>query len=98
MCLVLSEALVGPKGGGNGQMAGELRQEPRVERRVLWDFTETNPRVQDGRSDRCAGVVGVGALDDPDVAAGDPHVVRGRIVRTRHRWWVNGVADDIGAT
>ena len=48
MGLLLADALVGPQGGGDRQVAGELRQEPRMEQGILWDVTEADPASRTG--------------------------------------------------
>ena len=65
---------VRPEGGGDRNVAGELRQETRVQRRVVGNLAEAYPCVEHRRADRCAGVVRVGPVHHPDVAAHDPHV------------------------
>ena len=52
-------------------------------RRVVGHLAEADPAVDDGRPDRRVRVIGVGAVDDPEIASGHPHIVRRALVGPR---------------
>ena len=90
--LVLPDAVVRPQGGGDGDVPGELGQEPGMDRRVLGHLAEAHPAVDEGGSERRVRVVGVGAVHDPEVASGDAHVVGRAVVGARYVGGVGGMA------
>ena len=94
--LVLADPGVGAKRGGDREVAGELRQQARVQRPVVRQLVEPDPGVQDGRPHRGVRVPGVGPVDDAHVPARDAHVVGLALVGPGGGGWGDGVADDLG--
>ena len=96
MRLVLTDAIVRAQGGGDRHVPGELGEEAGVERRVLGHLAEAHPAVDEGWSERRVGVVGVGTVDDPEIASGHAHVVGRTLVGPRDVGRVGGMAHEWG--
>ncbi len=84
MGLVLADAGVRAQGRGDRHVPGELGQQPGMESLVVGDLAEADPAVEDGRANGRGGVVGVGGVDDPEVASGHSHVVGLAVIGPRH--------------
>ena len=65
-------------------------------RRVLGHLAEAHPAVDEGWSERRAGVVGVGTVHDAQIASGDTHVAGRTLVGPRDVGSVGGVTHEWG--